>query len=488
MKIQYSILFLIISLTKAFAQEANVTFIADKDCEVFVYKPIDGGYNNKIPAERFIVFHEKNTHFKTNVSSYTYILCQFPQYERQCNLLLFPNDSIQIYLNEQGLNFQGSNSIGLQYYYDNFEKFPDLEKYLKIQNIFIGYVENEKELNTILPAIDDTLNIPFHYKWIRNLPQHTGAQKKFSEVLEKEIYMYINNGIIPFFDYALSAKRKNNSLTVKDSIKIEAMIDSIYEQLPISFELLKYPSNFYVWKYFGHHYGNEKCPEEYDSDMCGPYTKYLFAPTEMQPALLGHACLVQLKYNSGEMNLNKLKKFFNEKFPKSEYAAIINQRVQEETDSRNETPDNSCFINGPIDSLPQLSNQQELQGKYLFIDLWASWCMPCRAEFNHKNKLEELLDIYNNIVTVYISIDGEKQEKAWRNCIDYYKLEGFHLRASPALQENIKKEIYKEAQFEIPRYVLIGPEGKILNNDLPRPSEYPRLKEVLDNIIKHNPF
>lgn len=484
MKIQYCILFLIISLTQAFAQEANVTFITDKDCEVFVYKPIDGGYNNKIPTERFIVSHEKNAHFKTNVSSYTYILCQFPQYERQCNLLLFPNDSIQICLNKQGLSFQGSNNIGLQYYYDNFEKFPDLENYLKIQNIFIEYVENKRELNTILPTINDTLNIPSHYKWIRKLPQHTDAQKKFSEVLEKEIYMYINYGIIPFFDYVLSAKQKNNSLTVKDSIKIQVMIDSIYEQLPISYELLKYPSNSYVWKYFGHYYGNKKCPEEYDSDMCGPYTKYLFAPTEMQPSLLGHACLVQLKYNTGEMNLSKLKKFFNEKFPKSEYAAIINQRVQEETNSSNETPDNSYFFNEPIDSLSQLSNLQELQGKYLFIDLWASWCMPCRAEFRHKSKLEKLLDTYSNIVAVYISIDGVKQEKAWRNCINYYKLKGFHLRATSALQENIKKEIYKEKKVEIPRYILIGPEGKILNNDLPRPSRYPQLKEALEKIIK----
>lgn len=484
MKTLYCILFSFISFAKTCAQEANVTFAADRTCEVWVYKPIDGGYNEKIPFEKLLINKTKTVCLKITVSPYAFILCQFPQCQRSCNLLLFPNDSIEVHLKEQELTFQGNNHIGQQYYYDNFEKEPDLEDYMKIQNIFIEYVNSKRELNTILPTINETLSISSYFQKIQNLPQSTNRLKNFSDVLEKEIYMYVYSNIIAFFDYALSEKQKNESLTTKDNIEIHKIIDDIYKKLPIHYELLRYPSNLYVWKYFGHYYGNKKCPQEYDSEMCGPYTKYLFAPIEMQPALLGHACLVQLKYNTGEMNLDKLKKFFNEKFPESEYTVIINQRVQEEIDSGNRTSDNSFFNNESIDSLSQLSNLQELQGKYLFIDLWASWCMPCRAEFSHKSKLEELLNTYSNIVTVYISINNEKQEKAWKNCIGYYKLEGFHLRATSALWEDIKKEIYKKEQFEIPRYVLIGPEGKILNNDLPRPSEYPRLKEVLDNIIK----
>lgn len=269
MKILYCFLFLVISLTKGFAQKADVTFIADKDCEILVYESIDGGHNDKIPTKRLIVSHEKAANFKIDVSSYTYILCQFPQYERYCNLLLFPYDSIQVYLNEEGINFQGSNSVGLQYYYDNFEKKPNLEKYLKMQKIFKEYIDDKRELNTILPTVDDTLNITSQYKRIRNFPQHTDIPKEFSKILENEVYMYINSDIIPLFNYAIAEKRKNKSLTINDSIKIQATIDSIYKQLPISYELLRYPSNMYVWKYFGHYFGNKKCPEEYDSDIFG---------------------------------------------------------------------------------------------------------------------------------------------------------------------------------------------------------------------------
>lgn len=483
MKVLYCILCLFISFAKIHAQEANVTFTADKVCEVLIYKPIDGGYNEKIPAKKLIIDNNKTIHFKITVSPYAFILCQFPQYQRSCNLLLFSNDSIGVHLTEQELTFQGDNHIGQQYYYDNFEKKPNLENYLRMKNIFREYIDCKRELFTILPAINDTLSISSHYEKIKKFPHYTNTENKFSEVLEKEVYMYINSEIIPLFNYALSEKQKNKSLDIRDSIKIGAMIDSIYKRLPISYDLLRYPSNLYIWKYFGHYYGSKKCPEEYDSDMCGPYSKYLFAPTDMQPALLGHACLVQLKYDTDEMNLTKLKKFFNEKFPKSEYTTIINQKVQEKSDSSNEILNNLYFISVPIDSLPQLNNLKELQGKYLFIDLWASWCMPCRAEFNHKKKLEELLEDYSNIAKVYISIDSNKHTEAWENCIKRYNLEGFHLMANSVLQENIKDVIYKEEPFEIPRYILINPEGKLLNNSLPRPSKYSQLKEILKQIM-----
>lgn len=482
----------ILSLLLAFfssgsAQKAVITFIADKDCEIITYEPIDGEYNTKIPSSRLVTTQNQPVTYTTEISSYTFVYCQFPQYPKSCDVILFPNDSIQISIDESGIKFQGNNHAGQQYFYDNARKEPFLEKSLKMQQIAIEYIEQKRSIHSIIPAIIDSLHLASHIKAIEELPLTSNTTPEFTKVLKAEREMFYYGNIMDLIGYIRHSSKEYDHIA-KDSVEIEKIANSLFQKYPLKLEYLKYSSLIYILKYIRFHHGEKICPEGYDPETFGPYKAYLYAPEDMQPGLLGGACMVQLKYNSGEMNLNKLKKFFNEKFPKSEYAAIINQRVQEKTDSRNETPDNSCFINGPIDSLPQLSNQQELQGKYLFIDLWASWCMPCRAEFNHKNKLEELLDIYNNIVTVYISIDGEKQEKAWRNCIDYYKLEGFHLRASSALQENIKKEIYKETQFEIPRYVLIGPEGEILNNDLPRPSEYPRLKEVLDYIIKHNPF
>ncbi len=484
MKIFYYILLLLVSTTGAFAQKSTITFTSDKDCEVFIYEPIDGGYNEKVLTKKLLITDRQYVTYETEVSSYMFIYCLFPQYQRYCDVLLFPNDSVEIHLTTEDLIFQGTNHNGQQYLYNNFKKNPDWEEYKKMQDVFTEYIENKRELCTVIPTADERRGISTCIKFAEELPFKTNTTIKFANILKKEIYMYFYSDIAALLHLTPSiAYSQNNPISHKDSIAINQLIDSIYNEYPISFELMRYPSNIYVWKYFSHYYGDKGCPEEYDPEIFGPYKKYLFAPKEMQPALLGHACMVQLKYDTGEMNLNKLKKFFNDEFPNSEYTAIINEQIKEENDSLNSPVANQYFIKENITSLTQLKDVQELKGKFLYLDLWASWCMPCRGEFNYREQVDTLLNTYKDIAIIYISLDQEKQEKAWRNCIKQYKLGGFHLRASSELRENIQEQVYGTDVYEIPRYILISPTGKILHKNLSRPSNYPKLKEELDCII-----
>lgn len=484
MKRLYSITILLVLTISTLAQQATVTFISDKDCEILVYKPIDGGYNDKVPTKRLIASPLSPTVYKTEATSYMFLLCEFPQYQNSCSLLIFPNDSVEVNLSKEGIVFHGENQAAQQYYYDNYEEHPNLDKCLKMQKVFKEYLEGKRGLSSIIPAIDDSLQISSQIKTIKELPSNTNTTKACSEVFQKEIRMFINTEFISLFDLLLSQNQESKHLTYKDSIQVRQIIDSIYEEIPVSYELLRYPSNIYAWKYFGIYYKNKEYPKEDEASIFGPYKKYLFASEEMQPTLLGHACMVQLKYNTDEMNLNGVKRFFNEKFPHSEYTTIINERIKEENDSTDERTGHALFIEDKIDSLAQLKKIPELKGKYLYIDLWASWCMPCRGEFSYKQQVHQIVDSYNNVATLYISIDHEKQEKAWRNCIKHYKLEGYHLRASSLLQQDIQRKVYGTDRYDIPRYVLISPTGVILHKDLPRPSEYPKLKEALEHIIQ----
>lgn len=479
----YTFLSLYVIIANSFAQNATVTFTTDKDCEVIIYKPIDGEYNNKIPHFRTTTTSTHPTVYNTEIPSYTFVYCQFPQYQKSCNVILFPNDSVQIDITKDDIRFQGSNSNGHQYLYNHFQKEPYVDKIINMQKVIIEYIDQKRDIGSVLPAINDSLDISFYIKQIEELPLTQNTTAEFSEVLKRDRYMFFSAEIVDMMKYLMLSAEKHNHIT-KDKLIIDNIVKDIYQKIPIRLELLKYSSLGYILNYLSYYYGDKECPAGYDLETFGPYKMYLYAPEEMQPGLLGSACMTQLKYNSGEMNLIKLKQFFNERFPDSEYAAIINQKVQDESDSVDIASENTYFIKEKIDSLSQLKNIQGLKGKYLFIDLWASWCMPCRAEFSYRSKLDELLNTYSNITTVYISIDGEKQEKAWLNCVEYYKLEGYHLRATSALQEDIKKNVYGKEQFEIPRYLLISPDGKILNSDLPRPSEYPQLKEALEDIMK----
>ena len=136
MKIFYYILLLLVSTTGAFAQKSTITFTSDKDCEVFIYEPIDGGYNEKVLTKKLLITDRQYVTYETEVSSYMFIYCLFPQYQRYCDVLLFPNDSVEIHLTTEDLIFQGTNHNGQQYLYNNFKKNPDWEEYKKMQDVF----------------------------------------------------------------------------------------------------------------------------------------------------------------------------------------------------------------------------------------------------------------------------------------------------------------------------------------------------------------
>lgn len=145
---------------------------------------------------------------------------------------------------------------------------------------------------------------------------------------------------------------------------------------------------------------------------------------------------------------------------------------------------NHQYIKKDISALSQLRDVDSLANKYLFIDIWASWCMPCRKEFAHKEQLHKLLNSYPNSAIVYISIDNKNLEANWKQCIQNYMLNGSHLRASNSLLEDIQQQVYGTEDFLIPRYILLSPDGKIIHKNLPRPSNYQKLKKVLENMIK----
>ncbi|MDR1742434.1 MAG: redoxin family protein, partial [Dysgonamonadaceae bacterium] len=136
-----------------------------------------------------------------------------------------------------------------------------------------------------------------------------------------------------------------------------------------------------------------------------------------------------------------------------------------------------------ISSFRDLAQTHELKGGYVYIDLWASWCSPCLAQFKYNGQLHELLAGYGNIQTVYISIDEDREEKTWRKQIDFHSLDGYHIRASKPLVNYISSALYEGKSVAVPRYLILNKNGDILDANLPRPSQITQLKEVLDQVI-----
>ncbi len=123
------------------------------------------------------------------------------------------------------------------------------------------------------------------------------------------------------------------------------------------------------------------------------------------------------------------------------------------------------------------------KGKYVYIDVWATWCGPCIREIPALDKLEKEYHS-KNIAFVSISTDESRRsggsweaaEKKWSNFVKYRNMSGIQLWSG--------KDTRFQQEYQIngiPRFILIDPQGNIVDANAPRPSD-PRLRNIFNSL------
>ncbi|UYQ94491.1 redoxin family protein [Chitinophaga horti] len=163
---------------------------------------------------------------------------------------------------------------------------------------------------------------------------------------------------------------------------------------------------------------------------------------------------------------------FNDMYPNNPYAARLAPGVAAVRDYQDKIAQDFKPGQKFLEDAASVNTIAELgarfKGKTIYLDLWASWCGPCKAEFAYTGDVKKFLAEKGG-TTLYLSIDNEGAEKKWKEAIKYYNLEGYHLRASEKLSEDIRRQFGKNGSLSIPRYAIIK-DGELVVNDAKRPS------------------
>ncbi len=121
---------------------------------------------------------------------------------------------------------------------------------------------------------------------------------------------------------------------------------------------------------------------------------------------------------------------------------------------------------------------EDLKGKNVYIDVWATWCGPCKAEIPHLKTLEEAYHS-SNIEFVSVSVDVPKDKQKWVDMVADKELKGIQLISDNGWDTDFVENYLIKG---IPRFILLDDEGNIVTSDAPRPSSGSEIKDMIDGL------
>ena len=121
------------------------------------------------------------------------------------------------------------------------------------------------------------------------------------------------------------------------------------------------------------------------------------------------------------------------------------------------------------------------QGKLIYVDIWGTWCAPCRKNLKESWRVREALKDYD---IVYLFLANKSSDEAWKSVISEYNLTG-----SNCVHYNLPADQQAAIEHYVgvngyPTYKLIDKEGNIHDLDWLHANDMQSFLETIDKMSK----
>lgn len=357
------------------------------------------------------------------------------------SLYLKPGKSVEVFLNSDSLYFKGKGAKINYYLNSDFLKLYEADFKLKEKDFII--------------SLENRLHDCYHYL------DSAGLDENFKQIEKKRLYYNVYRLLsfypyqharcaelpdyrpsVEFVDYFNSVAREDESLV------------TVGEYLQLFRGLIEVKAN------------RER--REGDPLQTLKHKLYFVGHQIKGPSLAAYLtdeCMTDYVKNFGVDGIQELLPFYGMKVTDPVKAAKFRQLCAQWAKLAKGQP--SPGFNYPAFRGGRVS-LTDLRGKYVYIDMWATWCYFCCEELPDLKCLEKRLDGKN---ICFVSISCDKDLEAWRKKVEEEKLRGFQLNIG-----GNRKFMHDYLVSGIPRYILLDQEGKIISANMTRPSNPNTLK------------
>lgn len=171
---------------------------------------------------------------------------------------------------------------------------------------------------------------------------------------------------------------------------------------------------------------------------------------------------------------------FKKAYPQSPLTKLVAKDIKRVEDYHNTSNKKGAEFIKDYDKITSFTDLfKNLKGKVSYVDMWATWCAPCRIEMQYSKKNHDILEKMG-VQSVYLSVDRDKDDEKWKKMITSLDLEGLHLRS---VNPKFKKEIDGKIGNGIPYYIIVGKDGEVKKWGAKRPSDQQDLFDELKNYL-----